>query len=218
MADRDSREGRTYHPPEILAHVARVHAPHDAALAEAFAAPERHGLPLIQVGPSEGKLLHLLARLVGARRIVEIGTLAGYSGIWLARALPPDGKLYTCEKDENAAAAAEASFARAGVADRVEVVRGDAGTSIEGLAAHGPFCMVFVDADKGRYDLYGRWARDNLRPGGLLVGDNAFFFGRLLDTEDPAAAAMRGFHAEMAASFDSVCIPTPDGLAVGIKR
>jgi caffeoyl-CoA O-methyltransferase len=75
---------------------------------------------------------------------------------------------------------------------------------------------VFLDADKARYDLYGRWARDNLRPGGLLLGDNAYFFGRLLDeTED--AQAMRRFHQEMAAHFESVCIPTPDGLALGVR-
>jgi predicted O-methyltransferase YrrM len=78
--------------------------------------------------------------------------------------------------------------------------------------------MVFVDADKGGYAAYGRWARASLRAGGLLVGDNAFFFGNLLDASNPTAAEMRAFHEEMAEHFDSVCIPTPDGLAVGRKR
>jgi caffeoyl-CoA O-methyltransferase len=218
MADQDSRSGHTYHPPSILEYVARVHAAHDAGLEAAFTAPGTTGLPAIQVGPSEGKLVGMLASLIGAKKIVEIGTLAGYSGIWLARALPPGGVLVTLENDPAAAAVAAENFARAGVADRVRIVVGDAVESLPSLTAEGPFCMVFVDADKARYDQYGRWARENLRPGGLLIGDNAFFFGELLDTEKDAAMAMRIFHEEMAEHFDSVCIPTPDGLAVGRRR
>lgn len=218
MADTDSRSGKTYQTPAILDYLARVHAPHDEALEHAFTAPGREGLPAIQVGNAEGKLLHLLASLVGAKKVIEIGTLAGYSAIWLARALPEDGKLYTLEKDEHAADVARASLARAGVSAKVEVVVGDAVDSLRSLAREAPFCMVFVDADKARYDVYGRFGRDHLRKGGLLVGDNAYLFGNLLDDANPASPAMRTFHEEMAASFDSVCIPTPDGLAVGRKR
>jgi caffeoyl-CoA O-methyltransferase len=218
MADVDSRAGHTYHKPAILGYLARVHAPHDEALERAFTAPERTGLPAIQVGPSEGRLVGMLAGLVSAKKVVEVGTLAGYSAIWLGRALPEDGKLYTLEKDPHAAQVATANIAHAGLAHKVEVVLGDAVDSLARLEREGPFCMVFVDADKGRYDVYGRWALAHLRSGGLLVGDNAFFFGDLLDESKDAARAMRAFHEEMAASFESVCIPTPDGLAVGRKR
>lgn len=217
MADMSSRAGRSYLSPEILDYLARTHAPHDAALEHAFTAPGRTGLPAIQVGPTEGKLLHLLAKLVSAKKVVEIGTLAGYSAIWLARALPSDGKLYTLELDPNAARVARESFERAGVSSKIEIVLGDAAESLARIEAFGPFCMVFVDADKARYDVYGRFARAHLRSGGLLVGDNALFFGDLLDESKDAARAMRTFHEEMAASFESVCIPTPDGLAVGRK-
>jgi caffeoyl-CoA O-methyltransferase len=150
--------------------------------------------------------------------VVEIGTLAGYSAIWMARALPSDGKLYTLELEPRHAEVARRNIAAAGLADRIEVCVGDSLVSLERLAASGPYCAVFVDADKARYDEYGRWALANLRPGGLLIGDNAFLFGRLLDPADATAAVMRRFHLEMRDAFDSTCIPTPDGLAVGIRR
>lgn len=218
MADLDSRQGVSYATPDILDFVARLHAPHDEVLARAFEAPARVGLPAIQVGPSEGKLLSLLVRLAGVKRAVEIGTLAGYSGLCIARALPADGKLFSIDHDPNACRVAREHFDAGGVGDRVVIVQGDGVESLSEIAAEGPFDLVFADADKGRYDVYGRWARAHLRPGGMLVGDNAFFFGRLLDPNDPAAAAMRRFHEEMARDFDSVCIPTPDGLAVGLLR
>ena len=217
MADKDSRSGARYADPAILDYAAAVHAPHDAALERAFRAPDEAGMPAIQVGPSEGKTLALLLRLAGARRVIEVGTLAGYSAIWMARALPEEGRLWTLESDAHHARVARANLAAAGLSDRVEVVEGDAVEKLASLEGEGPFCAVFVDADKARYDFYGRWAAQHLRPGGLLIGDNAYFFGRLLASDDPAAAAMRRFHEEMAARFDSVCLPTPDGLAVGIK-
>lgn len=217
MADRESRAGARYADPAILDYTASVHAPHDEALARAFRAPEAEGMPAIQVAPSEGKTLALLLRLAGARKVVEVGTLAGYSAIWMARALPPGGRLWSLEADPHHAQVARANLAAAGLADRVEVVEGDAVSRLADLEAEGPFCAVFVDADKGRYDLYGRWAAQHLRVGGLLIGDNAYFFGNLLDEANPSAAAMRRFHEEMAARFESVCLSTPDGMAVGIK-
>lgn len=218
MADPRSREGLRYGSPEILRYLASLHAPHDDALAAAFEAPEREGMPAIQLGPAEGRLLELLARLAGARRAVEIGTLAGYSAIRLARGLAPDGRLWTLERDPRHAAVARARIARAGLADRVEIVEGDAVDRLSDVAAHGPFDLVFLDADKERYDVYGRWAAASLRAGGVLLADNAYFFGRLLDPDDPGAAAMRRFHEEARASFDTVCAPTPDGLLFGLKR
>ncbi|MEM9069940.1 MAG: O-methyltransferase [Myxococcota bacterium] len=194
-----------------------VHAPHDEALTGAFRAAETDGLPAIQVGPSEGKTLQLLLKLAGAKRVIEVGTLAGYSAIWMGRALPADGMLWTLEHDPRHAEVAKRNIERAGLSDRVHVVVGDGVESLAKLEKEGPFCAVFVDADKGRYDQYGRWAVAHLRPGGLLLGDNAFFFGELLSNSD-AAAAMRRFHEEAAKSFDSVCLPTPDGLVLGIRK
>jgi caffeoyl-CoA O-methyltransferase len=217
MADQASRAGERYATAQILGYAARIHHPPDPALERAFEAPARHGMPEIQLGPAEGRLLELLVRLVNAKKVVEIGTLAGYSALWIARALPPGGRLWTIEADARHAAVAAEIIAEAGLGDRVTLVEGDAAELLPKLRDSGPFCAVFLDADKGRYDLYGRWATDNLRPGGLLIADNAYLFGRLL-SDGEEARRMRRFHEEMARHYRSVCIPTPDGLAVGIRN
>jgi caffeoyl-CoA O-methyltransferase len=217
MADKDSRTGARYASAEVIDYVNRVHAPHDEGLERAFEAPEREGLPAIQVGPSEGRLLSLLLRLTQAQKVVEVGTLAGYSAIWMARALPEGGRLWTIEKEPRHAEVARENIARAGLGSKVEIVVGDGPEALARIEAQGPFCAVFVDADKGRYDVYGRWAKAHLRRGGLLIGDNAYYFGKLVAEGDPAAEAMRRFHEEMAEAFESVCVPTPDGLAIGMK-
>lgn len=216
MADQDSRAGERYATAQILDYAARTHHPSDPALERAFGAPARHGMPEIQLGPAEGRLLELLLRLVHAHKVVEIGTLAGYSALWMARALPPGGHLWTIESDPTHAGVAAEVIGEAGLGDRVSIIRGDAAEVLPKLSDSGPFCAVFVDADKARYDAYGRWATENLRTGGLLIGDNAYLFGRLLD-DVVEAAAMRRFHEEMAKHYRSVCIPTPDGLAVGLR-
>ena len=217
MADRDSRSGEAYFDSAILDWTARVHAGHDAALARAFDAPERHGMPAIQLGPSEARLVELLIRLAGARKAVEIGTLAGYSAIRIARALGDGGHLWSVECEPKHAAVARENLSIAGLVRRVTLVEGAGLDLLPALEAHGPFDAVFVDADKANYDAYGRWAARNLRQGGLLLGDNAFLFGRLLEESDEAAA-MRRFHEEAARAFDTVCIPTPDGLLVGVRH
>jgi len=221
VADLDSRQGHRYDSPEILAYLNELHAGHEGAhgsgLAAAFAAPGLRGLPAIQVGMSEGKLLTLLLRLVGAKKVVEFGTLAGYSAIRMAQALPGDGRLWTLELEEKYAAVARENLALAGLSDRVEVLVGPALDALSALEAEGPFDAIFIDADKGRYDLYGRWAAANLRPGGLLLVDNAYYFGQLMD-QSPDAVAVRRCHEEAAQAFDTVCIPTPDGLLLGIRK
>jgi caffeoyl-CoA O-methyltransferase len=216
MADQDSRAGERYASAQILEYVARTHHAEDPALRRAFDAPSRHGMPEIQLGPAEGRLLELLLRLVDARKVVERGTLAGYSALWMARALPPGGHLWTIEADPRHARVAAEVIGEAGLGERVSILKGDAADILPTLRDSGPFCAVFLDADKGRYDSYGRWATENLRPGGLLIGDNAYLFGRLLDDSDEAEA-MRRFHEEMARHYRSVCVPTPDGLAVGVR-
>ena len=215
MADNDSRAGVRYGDPALLDYVNRTHAAHDAALAQAFAVPE--GIPQIQVGPSEGRLLQLLLRLVGAQKVVEVGTLVGYSAIHMARALPPTGRLWSLELEPRHAEVAHANLTAAGLADRVTILVGVAREILPTLATEAPFDAVFIDADKQSYDLYGRWAVEHLRPGGLVIGDNAYLFGELMEDSD-RGRAMRSFHERVAAACDSVCVPTPDGLVVGIKR
>jgi caffeoyl-CoA O-methyltransferase len=217
MADKDSRAGTRYSEGAVIDYTNRVHAPHDRGLDAAFEAPDREGIPAIQVGASEGKLLEMLVRMTGAVRAVEIGTLAGYSAIRIARGLADGGRLWTVENDPRHAEIARANLEAAGVSDRVEVVVGAGLEVLPRLSEHGPFDVVFIDADKGNYDGYGAWAADNLRAGGLLIGDNAFYFGKLLEDDD-AAAAMRSFHEDAAVAFETVCIPTPDGMLLGIKK
>jgi len=218
MADKDSRAGARYATAELLDYLNQLHAPHDDALQRAFDAPDAEQMPAIQLGISEAKLVQLLLRLAGARRAVEVGTLAGYSAIRIARGLADGGKLWTIEFDEHHAEVARANIEAAGLADRVEVRVGAGVDVLPTLEQHGPFDAVFIDADKGNYDKYGAWAAANTRPGGLLIGDNAHFFGKLLDLKDEAAAAMRRLHEDARDAYDSVCIPTGDGMLLGIRR
>jgi caffeoyl-CoA O-methyltransferase len=215
MADQDSRSGMTYTTQAIIAYVDRTHVPHDAALARAFSVPD--GIPSIQVAPSDGKTIHLLIKLAGAKRIVEVGTLVGYSAITMARALPDDGHVWTIEYEPRHAEVARANIAAAELTNKITVIVGAGVDVLPTLDTHGPFDVVFIDADKGNYDRYGAWAVAHLRTGGLVIGDNAYLFGHLCD-DTAEAKAMRAFHEHVAATCDSVCIPTPDGLVVGIKR
>ena len=218
MADTTSRAGQSYANADLLEWLHRTHTAHDAGLQKAFDAPAATGMPAIQVGPAEGKLLQLFARMIGAKKIVEVGTLAGYSAIHLARGLAPGGHVWTIEFDAKHAKVARENVAAAGVGDRVTVLEGKGVDVLPTIEGNGPFDVVFIDADKQSYDHYGRWAAKNTRAGGLLLGDNAFFFGKLLAQDDPSAAAMRRFHEESRAHYDTVCVPTPDGLLVGVRR
>ena len=216
MADANSRAGERYDTPEIIAYLNHLHASHDEGLASAFEAPDRHGMPAIQVGMSEGKLLTLLLRMIGAKYVLEIGTLAGYSAIRMAQALPADGHLTTLELDHRHAIVAKHNIQQAGFANEISVVEGSALQWLE-IQTSLSFDTVFIDADKGNYDKYLRYAANLIRPGGLLLVDNAYLFGRLLEDSEEAAAVRR-CHEEAAQAFDTVCIPTPDGLLLGIKR
>lgn len=218
MADADSRTGARYATPEIVHWLDELHASHDADLERAFLAPGLNAMPAIQVGVSEGKLLNLLLRMISAKKVVEFGTLAGYSAIRMARALPEDGHLWSLEFDPRHAAIARANIEAAGLGPKVTVIVGPALDTLPALGQLGPFDAVFIDADKGNYDRYGAWAAMVLRPGGLLLGDNAYYFGNLLEEGNKDAAAMRRFHQQAGEAFDTVCIPTPDGLLLGIRK
>jgi predicted O-methyltransferase YrrM len=165
----------------------------DAALQAALRASAEAGLPAINVSATQGKLLQLLARLCGARKILEIGTLGGYSTIWLARALPPQGRLVTLEIDARHAEVARANIARAGLAERVEVRLGRALDSLAYLGAEtaGPFDLVFIDADKPNIPAYFKWALHLSRPGTLIVVDNVVRAGAVID-ERSADASVQG--------------------------
>ncbi len=215
MADNDSRAGDRYATKAILEYVNSTHVAHDEGLARAFAVPA--GIPAIQVGPSDGKLIHLLLRLANAKKVVEVGTLVGYSAIHMARALPADGHIWSVEYEEKHATVARGNLAAAGVSDKVTVVVGAGVDVLPMLVDKAPFDAVFIDADKVNYHVYGRWAVDHLRKGGLVLGDNAYLFGELMEDSD-RGKAMRAFHELVAHSCDSVCAPTPDGLVIGIKR
>jgi caffeoyl-CoA O-methyltransferase len=217
MADPTSRAGQSYATPAIVELVDNIHAGHDAALERAYRSPQAHGMPPISLAPSEAKLVQLLTRLHGTRSAIEVGTLAGYSALHIARGLMPGGVLDTIELDPRHAKIAEENIAAAGLGDRVRVHVGSAAEILERLRPKAPFDMVFLDADKEGYPEYAKWAAEHLRPGGLLIADNAYYFGALLDAHD-AARAMRRFHEALPDRFDSVCAPTPDGLVVAIRR
>jgi predicted O-methyltransferase YrrM len=171
----------------------------DAALADSAAA----GLPSIHVSPSQGKLLHLLARACGARTILEIGTLGGYSTIWLARALPAGGRLVTLEAEPRHAAVARGNIARAGLADIVDLRLGAAQDTLPRLAAEarGPFDLIFIDADKQGYPGYLAWALKLSRRGTLILADNVVRKGAVIDpsSTDPTVLGVRRMNELLAA-------------------
>ena len=159
--------------------------PEEQALEAALAASAAAGLPPIAVTPNQGKLLELLARMQGARTILELGTLGGYSTIWLARALPAGGRLITLEAEPRYAEVAEANIARAGFAEVVEIRVGPALETLPELVVEGagPFDLIFIDADKGNYPGYFEWSLKLSRPGTVIIGDNVVRDGAILDPD-----------------------------------
>jgi predicted O-methyltransferase YrrM len=189
---------------EVDDYISGLLAPHDEALEKAIEAGERAGLPSIQVSPPQGKLLRLLALSIGARRILEFGTLAGYSTIWLGRALPEDGLLITLEAEPAYAEVARANLERAGLAGLVDLRVGPALETLPGLEAEdgfSPFDLVFIDADKANTPEYFSWSLERCRPGGLIVADNVIRDGALVDESngEPAIVAQRRLHEMLAA-------------------
>ena len=202
-------------------YVRRLFAREDEALRRTRERADKAGMPSIQLPPATARTLQLLVRAAGVRRAVEVGTLAGYSAIWIARALPDGGSLVTLEIDPAHAAVARESLEDAGVADRVEVRVGAAAELLGALGPDGSFDLAFVDADKERYGEYVEHAARLLRPGGLLVADNALWKGRVTDPgSDPLAAAIDRFNRKVAADprFEATILPVGDGLLVGVRR
>jgi len=204
-------------------YLASVLVGEDPALDAALRASDEAGLPAIAVSPLQGKLLYLLARIRSARAILEIGTLGGYSTIWLARALPPDGRLISLEAEPRYAEIARANVERAGLAGLVDIRVGPALDTLP--AVEGPFDLVFIDADKRTTPDYFEAALERSRPGSLIVGDNVVRGGALLQGDDPSSEGMRRFVELLAADprVEATVIQTVgakgwDGFAVALVR
>ena len=208
---------------EIDNYVEDLFAPSDEVLEAALQDSRRAGLPEINVSPNEGRLLQLLVEISGARRILEIGTLGGYSAIHFARAMPDDGSLISLEIDEHHAAVARNNIDRAGLSDVVEIRVGDAHELLATIA-EGPFDLIFIDADKESYPEYLDWSLRLSRPGSLILGDNAIREGSVINPNDSSARAMREFNERVARDprLSGIVLPLIreriDGLAIARVR
>jgi predicted O-methyltransferase YrrM len=208
-------------------YIENLFAPQDEALEAAVRESQRAGLPEIHVSPNEGKLLRLLAEIVGARRILEIGTLGGYSAINLARGMAERGSMISLEINERHAEVARQNIERAGLAERVEIRVGDARTLLARIAEgeEGPFDVVFIDADKEGYPEYLEWALRLSRPGSLILGDNTIWGGAIIDPQDDPTRAVNEFNERVAGDprLSAIILPLMresmvDGLAIARVR
>ncbi len=186
-----------------------------------------NGIRPINVGADEARILQILIKLHGTSKMVEIGTLVGYSTIWMARALPENGKLYSFEYEEKTAAVAKENVKNSDVADKVNIIIGNAHDKLPEIEAEGPFDAIFIDAEKGGYCKYLDWAEKNLRKGGLIIGDNTFLFGQVYadksEEEDryrEMIPVMQEFNRRLAdkSKYDGVMLPTIEGMTVAIKK
>ena len=229
MADLNTRKGHSYLNRDIIDWLSALHAKESDSHKDALSHlnnidPLLDGLPAIQISPLEGSLIEILCRLSNAKKVVEFGTLSGYSALWILKALPKDGHLWTIESNPQHAKAARSVFKKAGLSNRVTIIEKSGMDSRSLLSSFGLFDMIFLDADKESYGLYAEWAVDNLRKGGLLLADNALLFGDLLDgmadsnRSNPRAEGMRKFHRVLSENFISTCLLTPDGLGVGFLK
>ncbi|MBI4574694.1 MAG: O-methyltransferase [Planctomycetes bacterium] len=205
----------------LLRYVAAHTVQEDAYLRRMRSAATRAGIPRIHIAAEQASLMQVLLRLAGAREVVEVGTLFGYSALWMARALPRGGRVRTIEVDEAHAAFARRWLARSDAAARVQVLHGAGAEILPGLETDSADA-AFLDADKGGYGGYLRECLRIVRPGGLIMADNAFAFGELLDrrSRDPGVKAIRRFNDLVAAhpGLQGVIVPLGDGLWVAVRR
>lgn len=179
----------------------------------------KHNMPQINLDPYEGQMMQVLVAMSGAKKVVEIGTLAGYSGIWIARGLPDDGKLITIEKSSKHADVARSHFEKAGLSDKIMVYQGDGIQILTKIQSGAPYDMVFIDADKANYMNYLEWAVENLRVGGTVMAHNAFWGGNIFNPQTADDHGLVKFNQTLAdhPRLRSTIIEVGDGLAVGIK-
>ena len=217
------QEAETRH--KIETYIARMFAPEDEGLRNAISSARQAGLPEIQISPIQGKFLQLLAAACNARKILEIGSLGGYSGIWLARALPPGGHFITLEINPTHADVVRRSFAQAGISDRAEVRVGKALDLLPQLEGEGPFDLVFIDADKQPYPKYLDWALRLTRPGSIIAADNCIRGGRGFgDPEDEGSLGIQEYNRRIASDprLTSLALAMDDdymdGFAVSVVK
>ncbi len=210
----------TIYDDTLSQYITATFAPEDEPARRAREDSPKHGLPAISIRAEEGRFLQVLAAAASAKNALEIGTLGGYSGIWIARGLAEGGTLITLEMSEKHSAVARAHFDGAGVGGRVEIMIGDAHEQLGKLSPRGPFDFVFIDAEKTGYPAYYAWAVEHVSPGGIICAHNAFRGGRLLEaTEDAEVAGMRAFLELVAGDsrVTSTIFPGGDGTLVAVK-
>lgn len=224
MATSPEVKGFGQGDPALARWTEQLFAPEDALLQEIRERSVREGLPAIAVGAMDGLHLEVLARAMGARKAVEVGSLGGYSGVCLLRGMGQGGVLHTFELEEKHAAVARESFRRAGLEKQATIHVGPAAETLRTIDALGPFDLCFIDADKQGYPTYLAWAAENLRVGGVVLGDNAFGGGGVARDDhgghDPASIdALRRFNQVLAQGgrFRATMLPTAEGLAMGVK-
>ena len=202
-------------------YISGLFAREDELLASLREEADRTGLPPIAISSDEGRLLQVLLATINARTVLEVGTLGGYSAIWMARALPPDGRLTSIEIEETHARFAERYVERAGLSSKVEIRVGRALDVLPSLDGQ-KFDAMFIDADKEPLVTYFEWGLRLVRPGGLVIADNALWGGRVYDdtVDDDKTRAVREFNRRMASDprVLGIIVPTHDGVAVGVVR
>jgi caffeoyl-CoA O-methyltransferase len=203
-------------------YVVNLFAPEDSLLHEIREQSVAQGLPQIHIQATDGKLIQFLLKAIGARRVVEIGTLAGYSGTWILRALPSDGMLITLDINPDHAKVAGAFLGSAAQGRRVDLRVGPALDNLNMLSGNGPYDAIFIDANKDGYPAYLTWAIENVRQGGLILAHNAFFGGAIVgsvERDQKLVEGLRSFNQQLAteARLFSTIIPIGDGLAVAIR-
>lgn len=217
---------RPIEAPKRIQYIRDLFAPEDQLLREIRENLEATDLP-IQIGAEEGKLLQFLIRITKPKKIVEIGTLAGYSTIWMARGLEDNGHIYTVEKQKINADQARKNFSNSEVADKITLIEGEAPEILTETAANGPFDMAFIDADKINYIEYLNWAEENVNKGGYIIGDNSFLFETVYEDKLPkdhdirptTHKAMKEFNKRLSDpnKYMSIMLPTKEGITIAQK-
>ena len=201
-------------------------APEDKLLQDIQKEAQSLDLGGMSLNSVEAKLLSLLIQLRGVKKVVEVGTFLGYSALCMARALPEDGELYTLEKDPSRAEQARQFLDRDTCGSQVKIFTGEALSQLDSLEDQGPFDMIFIDANKGGYVDYLNWAEKNIRPGGLIVGDNTFLFGAVYGESrnhkmgEKTIETMREFNRRLSCpdKYESLLLPTQEGMTIAIKK
>ena len=214
---------------EVDLYISDLFNPEDEALTAAESSHKREGIPHINVSPNLGRFLYLLAKLVNAKKILELGTLAGYSTIWLAKALPETGHVISLELDPHHADIAKKNISRAGLSGKIEIRVGKAIDLLPGLVSEnaGPFDMIFIDADKPPYTEYFEWSLKLSRSGTLIIADNVIRDGKVLNVnqDDPMVQGAQRFNKALAANsrvdatiLQTIGVKEYDGMAIAIVK